>query len=140
MIDELRERIRKSYKPDFDFTKVSDVPFVMPSKPISRVALITTAGLYFDEPFDRANPDGDSTFRRIHASDDLSRLRIDWDSPAREDINCAFPLALLSEPAEIHYSLSGAIPDPRPLLADTAPQIARELREAAVDGVIIAPS
>ncbi len=151
MIDELRARIRAQYKPDFDFTTVADVPFTAPSKPVasSRIALITTAGLHLDdqEPFDRTTPTGDYTFRRIRASDDLSRLRIGWDidhhQPASQDLNCAFPLALLREFCEVastHYSFSGAIPDPRPLIEQTAPAVAHELRGDAVDAVVIAPS
>jgi D-proline reductase (dithiol) PrdB len=151
MIDELRAGVRAQYKPDFEFTTVADVPFTALSKPVSssRIALITTAGLHLDdqEPFDRTTPTGDSSFRRIRASDDLSRLRIGWDvdrqQPASQDLNCAFPLALLRETCEIaptHYTFSGAIPDPRPLLEDSVPTVAGELRNDVVDAVLIAPS
>jgi len=149
MIDELRNSIRTKYKPDFDFTTVADVPFTRPSKPISRVALISTAGVHLDdqEPFDRATPSGDSSYRRLPADVDLARLRIWWDTeqtqPASQDLNCAFPLALLREERELapaHYSFSGAIPDPRPLIDVSAPALARELRDDAVDAVLVAPS
>ena len=149
MIDELRTSIRAKYKRDFEFTTVSEVPFTAPAKPLSRIALISTAGLHFhdQEPFDRSTPAGDCSFRRVEADDDLSRLRIWWDAdrqqPASQDLNCAFPLALLRDVAEVaptHYSFSGAIPDPRPLLDETAPAVARELRADAVDAVVIAPS
>jgi D-proline reductase (dithiol) PrdB len=151
MIDELRARIRAQYKPDFDFTIVADVPFTVPAKPAasSRIALISTAGLYLDnqQPFDRTTPAGDCSYRRIRADDDLARLRLWWDTdrqqPASQDLTSAFPLALLRETgnaAPIHYTFSGAIPDPRPLLEDTAPAVARELRDEAVDAVLIAPS
>ena len=151
MIEELRERIRAQYKPDFEFTTVGEVPFTTPAKPVasSRIALISTAGLHLDdqEPFDRSTPTGDCSFRRVRADDDLSRLHIGWDvdkhQPASHDVNAAFPLALLREQytlAPTHYSFSGAIPDPRPLLDQTAPAIARELRADAVDAVLIAPS
>ncbi len=151
MIEELRERIRAQYKPDFEFTTVSEVPFTVPAKPVasSRIALISTAGLHLDdqEPFDRSTPTGDCSFRRVRADDDLSRLHIGWDvdkhQPASQDINSAFPLALLAENhtlAPTHYSFSGAIPDPRPLLDQAAPAVARELRADAADAVLIAPS
>lgn len=148
MIDDLRARIRAAYRPDFDFTTVADVPFTRPERG-SRVALISTAGLHLDDqpPFDRNTQSGDCSFRRIRAEEDLSRLRIWWDEelqqPASQDLNCAFPLALLRETCEVaprHYSFSGAIPDPRPLLEESAPLVARELREDAVDAVIVAPS
>lgn len=157
MIDELRASIRSKFKPEFDFTTVADVPFTAPAKPLasSRIALISTAGLHLDdqEPFDRVTPSGDSSFRRIRADDDLSRLRIGWDTgltqPASQDLNAAFPLPLLREleqsgeigsVAPTHYTFSGSIPDPRPLLDDTAPALARELQADAVDAVLIAPS
>jgi D-proline reductase (dithiol) PrdB len=151
MIDELRAKIRAQYKPDFDFTTVGEVPFTVPRKPVasSRIALISTAGLHLDgkEPFDRATPAGDCTCRRIGLDDDLSRLRIWWDTdqhqPGSQDLNSAFPLALLREKYDVaatHYSFSGAIPDPRPLLEQTAPAVASELKAGAVDAVLIAPS
>lgn len=145
MIDELRASIRAKYKPDFDFTRVGEVPFA-PVKPGRRVALISTAGLHLDdqEPFDRHTPSGDPTFRRIPADADLSRLRIWWDTeatqPASQDLDCAFPLALLKEERELaplHYTFSGAIPDPRPVIEGTAPALAAELE---ADAALIAPS
>jgi D-proline reductase (dithiol) PrdB len=152
-LDELRASIRAKYKPDFEFTTVPEVPFTRLAKPLAeaRVALISTAGLHRDDqpPFDRDTPSGDSSFRRIRADDDLSRLRVWWDreqqQAANQDLNSAFPLALLREcaigsVAATHFSFSGAIPDPRPLLESTAPKVAAELREDAVDAVLIAPS
>jgi hypothetical protein len=150
MIDELRASIRAKYKPDFDFTPVGDVPFTAPSGPLTRIALISTAGMHLDdqEPFDRATLTGDASYRRIPGDADLSRLRIWWDAeqtqPGSQDLNCAFPLALLCEEqreaAPTHYSFSGAIPDPGPLIDVSAPAVARELRDDAVDAVLIAPS
>ncbi len=157
MTDDLRASIRARYKPDFEFTTVADVPFAPLAKPLtaSRIALISTAGLHLDDqpPFDRDTPAGDSSFRRIALDDDLSRLRVWWDreqqQAANQDLNCAFPLALLRELhgagaigsiAATHYSFSGAIPDPAPLLEDTGPVVAAELRDDGVDAAILAPS
>lgn len=148
MMDELRESIRARYKPDFEFTVVPDVPFT-PAPPNPRVALISTAGLHLDDqpPFDRDTPAGDCSFRRIRVDDDLSRLRVCWDreqqQAANQDLNAAFPLELLRELGDVattHYSFSGAIPDPRPLLESTGPAVAAELKEDGVDAVVIAPS
>ncbi|HEX6097367.1 MAG TPA: hypothetical protein VF432_13645 [Thermoanaerobaculia bacterium] len=135
----------------YEITTVADVPFTPFTKPVaaSRIALITTAGLHFDDqpPFDRDTPSGDCSFRRIRANDDLTRLRIWWDreqqQAANQDLNSAFPLTLLGEMCTVaptHYSFSGAIPDPRPLLEDTGPAVAAELQRDAVDAVVIAPS
>lgn len=141
MIDELRESIRAKHKPDFDFTRVDDVPFAL-VKPVKRVALISTAGLYLDDQ-ERFGPE-DPTFRRIPADADLSRVRIWWDTeatqPASQDLNCAFPLSLLRETHELaptHYTFSGAIADPRRLIEETAPTLAGELE---ADAALIAPS
>jgi D-proline reductase (dithiol) PrdB len=151
-IGELRASIRARYKPDFEFTTVAEVPFTPLSKPLAeaRVALISTAGLHLDDqpPFDRDSRTGDCSFRRIRADDDLSRVRVWWDrqqQAANQDLPSAFPLTLLREGgigsvAATHYSFSGAIPDPRPLLESTAPMVAAELRDDAVDAVLIAPS
>jgi hypothetical protein len=140
MIDELRESIRSKHKPDFDFTRVEDVPFVI--RPVKRVALISTAGLYLENQ-ERFGPE-DPTFRRIPADADLTRLRIWWDTaatqPASQDLNCAFPLSLLREEKELaptHYTFSGAIADPRRLIEETAPALAAELE---ADAALIAPS
>lgn len=151
MIDDLRRSIRARYKPDFEFTRVANVPFATPSKAAgaSRIALISTAGLHLDDqlPFDRDTLSGDCSFRRIRADDDLARVRVWWDGeqqqPANQDLNSAFPLALLRElgnVAKTHYSFSGAIPEPRPLLEESAPAVAVELRQDGVDAVVIAPS
>ena len=127
------------------------IPFTALSKPVreSRVALISTAGLRLDgqPPFDRETQTGDCSFRRIPADAELSRVRIWWDREQRQhanqDLNCAFPLALLGESCNVaptHYSFSGAIPDPRPLVEETGPAVAAELRQDGVDAVVIAPS
>jgi D-proline reductase (dithiol) PrdB len=152
-IGELRASIRARYKHDFEFTTVAEVPFTPLSKPLAeaRVALISTAGLHLDDqpPFDRDRTSGDCSFRRIRGDDDLSRVHVWWDreqqQAANQDLPSAFPLALLRESgigsvAATHYSFSGAIPDPRPLLESTAPMVAAELRDDAVDAVLIAPS
>lgn len=126
-------------------------PFTPFTRPLasSRVALISTAGLHLDDqpPFDRDTPAGDCSFRRIRADDDLSRLRIWWDADrhqhASQDLNCAFPLALLGEVCAVaptHYSFSGAIPDPRPLVEESAPAVAAELQRDEADAVLLAPS
>lgn len=123
-------------------------PFTKPLKD-ARIALITTAGLHLDDqpPFDRETQCGDCSFRRIPADADLTRVRVWWDTEQRQhanqDLNCAFPLALLGEYCQVaprHYSFSGAIPEPRPLIEETAPQVAAELKEDGVDAVLIAPS
>ena len=130
---------------------MTGVPFTRLAKPVgeSRVALITTAGLHLEEqpPFDRETRTGDCSFRRIPADADLSRVRIWWDREQRQhanqDLNCAFPLELLRDRCTVaptHYSFSGAIPEPRPLIEETAPAVAAELRRDAVDAVLIAPS
>jgi D-proline reductase (dithiol) PrdB len=127
------------------------IPFTPFSKPLqeSRVALISTAGLHLDDqpPFDRETQTGDCSFRRIPADVDLSRVRIWWDAEQRQaanqDLNSALPLALLGEfckAAPVHYSFSGAIPEPRPLIEETGPAVAAELRRDGADAVVIAPS
>jgi hypothetical protein len=152
----LRASIRRTYRTDFDFTRVSQVAFARGGPPVraARLALVSTAGLHFpDQPrFDRWTAAGDCSFRQIPRDSDLSRLRIWWDGknqrPANQDLNSAFPLAVLRELAaggEIgslaatHLSFNGSIPDPLPLIERIGPQAARLLRGDGVEIVLAAP-
>jgi D-proline reductase (dithiol) PrdB len=153
----LRERIREQHEPDFDFRTMAQVPFVPFTKLVreARVALVSTAGLCLPEhqPFDRVTHSGDSSFREVAGDADVTQLRLWWDKEgtqfATQDLNCAFPLPLLHElqtageigsVAATHYSFSGSIPDPEPLLDDYAPAMAAALIRDAVDAVLVAPS
>jgi D-proline reductase (dithiol) PrdB len=132
------------------------VPWAEPPASLAavRVALVTTAGVHLgtDPPFDVDARGGDPTFRRIPAGVEAGRLRIThlhYDSAdARRDVNVVFPIDRLRElaadgriggVAPTHYSF-GWIRDVRPLVAETAPAVARELIAARVGAVVLTPA
>ncbi|UTW69534.1 hypothetical protein KHA80_22785 [Anaerobacillus sp. HL2] len=65
---------------------------------------------------------------------------------ANEDINCVYPIDILHElreegiignTAEIHYGMMGYIPDTKPLLEKSIPQIIEQLKKDHVDVFVI---
>lgn len=128
------------------------------SKPLSqsRVALATTAGLRTTEQsgFDHSNKKGDSTFREIPTSIEVQMLIESHRSYAFDhlglaaDSNLAFPLdrfrelesrGVIGQLNHRHFSFMGSIVGPGMLIEETAPQVARMLREDGVDVVFLTP-
>lgn len=116
-----------------------------------RVAFITTSGphLKSDPPFDVK---GDHTYRMIPGTSQPEDIMITHDhydhQPADQDLNCVFPLALLRELAQEgvigevaprHFGLMGYIPRTDLLMNETAPEMARQLKEDGVDLVLLSP-
>ncbi len=133
------------------------IPWTQTKKPLSdsRVALVSSGGLILpeQEPFDLSAPNGDCTFRVIPSDADTSTLRVSHMSydPANveHDPEVMLPLGALARLAakhEIgsvsprHISFSGSIPDPTPLVAHYAPEIASILRSDEVDLAMMAPA
>ena len=129
-------------------------PFSPLKKPLDtcRVALITTAGVLVkgEKEFDTEN--GDPSYRIIPRDVSIQHLTIShthYDtSEALQDINVIFPLERLREWAEMkkigsvadyHYGFMGYIPDPSPLIAGTAIEVADRLVKDQVDVVILTP-
>jgi D-proline reductase (dithiol) PrdB len=132
--------------------KLEDVPWATLSTPLSqsKFALVTTGGVFMEDgqPFSER---GDATFREIPSDVTQDHLRI-WhqgydNGPANQDINCIFPIdrfrelqreGVIGSLAETYYSFMGLLPDARPLIAETAPEVARRLKSAGVDAVFLA--
>jgi D-proline reductase (dithiol) PrdB len=131
-----------------------EIPFQPFEKPasVARFALITTAGVHLktQEIFDVEG--GDTSVRFIPAETNEEELMISHThfdrTDADRDINCVFPLSRLKELAEegiigavapTHYGLMGYIPNTKPLIKQTIPQILKQLRDEAVDAVILNP-
>lgn len=126
----------------------------------TRVALLSTAGLSmkgdapFDMEFERQNPmRGDGSYRRLRsdataAEVDANHLHIDTGYMAR-DLNVALPVDRLREAAsegvvgqvaDTHYSIMGYQGnDSSRLVEESAPAIARDMRNEEVDLAILAP-
>jgi len=122
-----------------------------PDKPQGkwRVALVATGGVLVEgqPPYDLK---GDCTFREIPRDTPRGKLRVmhpgyDTSGPER-DMNCVFPIdrlremqtgGAIGEAAAIHYGFMGYIPKPEALVNETAPEVARRLKVARVDAVVI---
>jgi len=122
----------------------------------SRVALVTTAGLRAPEQagFDHSIKMGDTSFREIANTIETRALIESHRSYAfdrsgvQADVNVAFPLdrfrelesqGVIGELNHRHFSFMGSIVGPRKLIEETAPQVARKLREDLVDAVFLTP-
>ena len=124
--------------------------------PQATVALVTLAGVHLktQPPFDMRNPAGDASFRVIPGIAGPADLTITHDyydhTAADRDINVVFPLerlrefavaGLIGRVAPRHIGAMGHIlgAEQRRLVAESAPAIARLLREDGVDYVVLVP-
>ena len=122
----------------------------------SRVALVTTAGLCLPDqlPFNNKLKMGDPSWREIPNAVETRSLIETHRSQAFDhrgveaDRNLAFPLDRFREleaSGQIgrlnhrHFSFMGSIIGPRPLIQQTAPEVARLLRADGVDAVFLTP-
>ncbi|MGH8069489.1 MAG: glycine/sarcosine/betaine reductase selenoprotein B family protein [Candidatus Entotheonellia bacterium] len=153
-----KDYIRQRIYPDFDWLVYPTPSRINPlQKPLHQcmVALVTTAGVHLqdDRPFNLTNRRGDHTFRVIPHNTPFARLalsHIGYDTKKiHQDINCVFPLERLRELAQEgmvgalaprHLSFMGYIPITEPLLQETAPAVAAQLQEDAVDLVLLIPA
>ena len=145
-----------------DMESPRPIPFSPLCKPLnqSKVAMISSAGIALktDKPFDqegeRQNPWwGDPSYRVIpnmatEIDVCLYHMHID-PRPARQDLNCLFPLARLKElerlgeigsSAEQHFSMMGYILKPETLLRESVPAMIHDLRAERVDVVVLVPA
>ena len=153
-----RDFIRKRVYPDFEWVVNSAPSKINPLKKSIRecnIALVTTAGVHrkSDKPFDITNPLGDHTYRVIPSEASLDSLMLSHvgynTKKISQDINCVFPLERMRELENEgilgalngrHFSFMGYTPITQPLLHETAPEVATQLREDAVDLVLLSPA
>ena len=139
-----------------------EIPWTLLVKPLfeCRVALISSGGIAlksdipFDQEGERQNPWwGDPTHRVIpHGTktEDIKLYHLHVDpSYVEADINSLLPIDRLDELAaaeEIggvapsHYAFMGYNLQPRILLEETTPKIIRNLKDEAVDVVVLVPA
>ena len=134
-------------------------PWTSLRKELSRstLALVTTAGLHLlgDKPFISDPKGGDASYRVIpssaRAADILqSHVSIGFDHTAiYRDINITFPIdrvrelvqqGVIGSLSEHYYSFMGALRNPRRMIDETGPEVARRLQEEGVDVVLITPT
>ena len=118
--------------------------------------MVTTSGVHQvdQRPFDMQVPHGDPSFRVIDGNRPISDLMITHDyydhTDAEKDINIVFPIERLKElaadgvlgsVARYHYGFMGHITGRHihTLVHRSAPEVARRLKEAGVDVVLLTP-
>lgn len=128
-------------------------PLRMPVRE-ARLALVTTGGFYLksQEPYETDGPEnlGDWSFRaipRTTTAGDMDVAHIHYDiSGPREDRNCVFPIdraaemhaeGLIGSLNDTYYSFMGFIQKPDLLASETAPEVARLLKNDGVDAAVI---
>ncbi|HVA38080.1 MAG TPA: glycine/sarcosine/betaine reductase selenoprotein B family protein [Candidatus Dormibacteraeota bacterium] len=127
------------------------IPYTPFTKDLSEttIALVSTAGVHLksQEPYDLK---GDTSFREIPAdvvTSDLTVTHEHYDiSHALADINCVFPIDRLRELhrdgviggiAPVHYGMMGYTLQMKPVLEQTAPEIARRIERSPTDAVLL---
>ena len=138
------------------------IPWTPLSKPLAdcTVALISTAGMArnSDQPFDqegeRRNPWwGDPSHRIIPLGTterDVKLYHMHIDTRfGQEDLDVVLPMRRLGElagegvigrPADTHYSIMGYQLRPEAIVNDTAPAIARDMKDHGVDAAALVPA
>lgn len=151
--------VRGKVLPDFEWTSFVEPTEPAPlNKPIKecRVALIVTAGAYLADSqsrFDNRNPLGDDSYRIIPSDTPVEQIALahpGYDTKrALNDLDTVFPIQLIRRMrddetigavAPRHFSFMGFIPRTERLLWNTAPQVARMLRDDGVDMAVLVPS
>ena len=133
-----------------------------PNSPLTKelnrcsVALITTAGLHLQEqkPYNDRIIGGDYSHREIPNTIETQALALGHRSKAfdasgtEDDINLVFPLDRFRElenEGKIgslnnrHFSFMGSITKPKPLITQTAPEVALMLKDDGVDVAFLTP-
>ena len=133
------------------FVEFADIPWTPFTGKVkqSRVALIT------DVPYNMRDPAGDPSFRQIPGNAEVVDLKITHNyydhTDADKDLNVVFPLERLRELAQAGdigsvsprcFSFMGHIVPPHiyTLMHRTAPEVARMLKQDAVDLVLLTPA
>ena len=141
------------------FKSFTDIPWTPLNCEVkkAKLALLTTGGVRLKNQhvFDMLDPDGDPTFREIPSNASIQDLVITHNyydhTDADKDINIVFPLERIHELKTMgdigdvnhrHFSFMGHIREKHidTLINDTAPNVARILKNDSVDIVILTPA
>jgi len=113
------------------------------------VALVTAAGVHLKSD-KRFNLAGDFSFRVVPGDAPSSELMVSHggydNADVNKDVNCMFPIDPMRELAKegfikalapINVGFMGGGGDQRKFTEETGPEIARQLKEAGVDAVLL---
>jgi D-proline reductase (dithiol) PrdB len=150
--------VAKRFTEAFSTLETEGVPWTPLRKPLfeCELAVVTTAGVHHREqsPFNMNDCEGDPTFRLIDVSRPIRELIITHDYydhlNADMDINIVFPIqrlwelereGVIGEVARFHYGFMGHIRGHHieGLVKESAPEVARRLKEDGVDVVLLTP-
>lgn len=123
----------------------------------SKLALVTSAGLHLrdDRPFISNPKGGDTSYRVIPATATAAEITqshasIGFDRTAiYQDLNVTFPIdrmrelsarGVIGSLAPNAYSFMGALRNPRGIVEETGPEVARHLQQEGVDVVFLTPT
>ena len=148
----------KLFLKTYQWRRIDPVPWTPLTKPLAtcRIALVSSAGFVTPDQarFDHTKLGGDTSFREIPSSVDVSTLIESHRSEAfdhsgiRQDPNLAFPIDRLNELCSNgrigavnrrHISLMGSITAPGRLIKRTAPKAVQCLVDDGVDVVLLVP-
>jgi len=156
-LEAAQARIREHWDPSFAWIVNDSVPWTPLARPLAEttVALLSTCGLYRADahtPFDAWHDLGDPSFREIHVDTPPDRLRIAHEHYDHQhtaaDHEVALPVIHLHRLAAEGivgraypwmYSFMGYLPEPRQLIAETAPEVARRLHADGVGAALLTP-
>lgn len=140
---------------NFPCFEYDDAPFVPLRRPLSemKLALVTTGGIHLrgDKPF----VPGDQSYRAIPSNTGAkdiiqSHNSIGFDRTAiYRDLNVTFPMDRLNELVErgiigstaaTYYSFMGSQTNPKRILEETGPEVARILLNERADAALLTPT
>ena len=133
----------KLFLKTYQWRRIDPVPWTPLTKPIDacKVALVSSAGFVTpDQPrFDDAKRGGDTSFREIPATVDVSTLVESHRSEIFDRLRELCTTGRIGAVNERHLSLMGSITAPGRLIKRTAPQAVQGLVDDAVDIAILVP-
>ncbi len=156
-LEAVQEGVRRRWAPNFAWVVNEGAPWAVLARPLAdcTVALLTTCGVYRADvqlPFAAWHDLGDTSFREIHVDTPVERLWIAHThynhDQVRADLEVALPIGHFRRLAEAGvigrlypwaYSFMGYLPEPRQLVMDSAPAVARRLRADGVDAAFLTP-
>jgi D-proline reductase (dithiol) PrdB len=133
---------RRIFTASYTPPESQDIPWTPVRKSLRdcRVAVVTTAGVHRKDqaPFNMVDRNGDPSFRTIDSAKPLSDLMIIFPVERLREFQKE---QIIGGVSGTHYGFMGHILGPHisTLMNETAPEVARKLKEEGVDIVLLTP-